>query len=756
MSLAHFDHAPVYSSSSRQPGGNPNDDQEQGGLDEARFVAQTFREFVRNFRLSTLHFIYRDCLNNNLNINNRSLEIDINHINQFNSRLYELLLKDPLNIIQIFESVGTELVNEFSIETEAKKFKGSLQIMLINKTKPIGIRELHSKYMNSLVKIEGILLSSSSIRSKASSITIQCRGCKTKIQNIKIPNGIESYPLPKKCPTDQLGREACPFDPYIILPDESHCIDSQIVTIQESPQTVPQGEMPRSMQVYFDRALCDKLAPGNYVLISGIYMIKNTATKDKSGGAVGLRAPYIKATGIEILKDGVAQSVTSSLSAEEETLFKRLALRPDIYTVLANSIAPSIYGNMNIKKSILCLLFGGSRKQMPDTLMRRGDINLLLLGDPGTAKSQLLKFVENCAPIGVYTSGKGSSAAGLTASIVKDSQSNGFTIEGGAMVLADGGVVCIDEFDKMREEDRVAIHEAMEQQTISIAKAGITTTLNTRCSVLAAANSVFGRWDDTKAEKNIDFMPTILSRFDMIYIVKDIFHEKRDTTLAKHIVDIHSVDIENTAQTKDIKLTLDNVNTIQELDINTFRKYVSYCRLNCGPRLSPESAAKLQEKYVTMRNGDQSAKKSENTSGKAGSLAKNLKKTIPITVRQLEALVRIAESLAKMQLAPFTTDEHINEAIRLFHASTLTSAESGQLMGVEGVTSDDDQALLNQIEQQLKKRFIPGSQVPVRSIMTDFSNQNFPEIAINKAISSMIQKREAQLTGNRKMLYRLK
>ena len=157
-----------------------------------------------------------------------------------------------------------------------------------------------------------------------------------------------------------------------------------------------------------------------------------------------------------------------------------------------------------------------------------------------------------------------------------------------------------------------------------------------------------------------------------------------------------------------------------------------------------------------MRNGDQSAKKSENTSGKAGSSAKNLKKTIPITVRQLEALVRIAESLAKMQLAPFTTEEHINEAIRLFHASTLTSAESGQLMGVEGVTSDDDQALLNQIEQQLKKRFIPGSQVPVRSIMTDFSNQNFPEIAINKAISSMIQKREAQLTGNRKMLYRLK
>merc|ERR1712025_1202800 len=172
-------------------------------------------------------------------------------------------------------------------------------------------------------------------------------------------------------------------------------------------------------------------------------------------------------------------------------------------------------------------------------LTRRGDINVLLLGDPGTAKSQLLKFVERVSPVSVYTSGKGSSAAGLTASVMRDASTRSFVVEGGAMVLADGGVVCIDEFDKMREDDRVAIHEAMEQQTISIAKAGITTTLNSRCSVFAAANSVFGRWDDTKGEENIDFMPTILSRFDMIYIVKDEHDEGKDTTLAKHVMKIH-------------------------------------------------------------------------------------------------------------------------------------------------------------------------------------------------------------------------
>src|SRR3954462_14636358 len=184
---------------------------------------------------------------------------------------------------------------------------------------------------------------------------------------------------------------------------------------------------------------------------------------------------------------------------------------------------------LEIKKALLCQLFGGARKKLPDGMRLRGDINVLLLGDPSTAKSQFLKFVERVAPISVYTSGKGSSAAGLTASVLKDPSSSEFQLEGGAMVLADGGVVCIDEFDKMRSQDRVAIHEAMEQQTISIAKAGIPTILNARTSVLAAANPIFGRYDDMKTPgENIDFQTTILSRFDMIFIVKDEHNDQKD------------------------------------------------------------------------------------------------------------------------------------------------------------------------------------------------------------------------------------
>ena len=223
------------------------------------------------------------------------------------------------------------------------------------------------------------------------------------------------------------------------------------------------------------------------------------------------------------------------------------------------------------------------------------------------------------------------------------------------MVLADGGVVCIDEFDKMREDDRVAIHEAMEQQTISIAKAGITTTLNSRCSVLAAANSIFGRWDDTKAEENIDFMPTILSRFDCIFIVKDEHDERRDITLAKHVMGVH-VNALAGANVQDNSGEQEG-----ELSLAFIKKYVAFARSRCGPRLSKEAGEKLQNRYVLMRN---STKEAEDDSQK--------RLAIPITVRQLEAIIRISESLAKMQLQPFAVERHVDEALRLFQVKQIT------------------------------------------------------------------------------------
>jgi DNA replication licensing factor MCM5 len=296
--------------------------------------------------------------------------------------------------------------------------------------------------------------------------------------------------------------------------------------------------------------------------VFSIYQAKGGA----KAAAVAIRNPYLRAVGISSDVDHTTKGA-ATFTEEEEQEFLEMSRRPDLYEAFARSIAPSIYGNMDMKKAIACLLMGGSKKILPDGIKLRGDINVLMLGDPGTAKSQLLKFVEKASPIAIYTSGKGSSAAGLTASVQRDHNTREFYLEGGAMVLADGGVVCIDEFDKMRDEDRVAIHEAMEQQTISIAKAGITTILNSRTSVLAAANPTFGRYDDLKTPgENIDFQTTILSRFDMIFIVRDGHDRARDERIARHVMGIHMGGKGMEEQVE------------AEIPVEKMKRYISYCK----------------------------------------------------------------------------------------------------------------------------------------------------------------------------------
>merc|ERR1719203_847138 len=311
----------------------------------------------------------------------------------------------------------------------------------------------------------------------------------------------------------------------------------------------------------------------------------------------------------------VAQGSLVEMTPDDEERFEALAREDGIRDKIYRSIAPAIKASDkdvidDVKKAVACLLFGGSRKLLPDGTRMRGDINVLLLGDPGTAKSQFLKFSEKAAPVAVYTSGKGSSAAGLTAAIVREGK-DGFALEGGAMVLADGGVVCIDEFDKMDVKDRVAIHEAMEQQTISIAKAGITTMLNTRCAVLAAANPRFGTYDDlTSTADQMDFEATILSRFDMMFLVRDVRDPDRDFNLAVHLASLHKGEVQQESE--------------GPLQVGKLRKYLSYCRRRVVPRLTPAAGEVLKNHYVTIR----AKMKEEKEAGKGAA--------IPILVRQLE------------------------------------------------------------------------------------------------------------------------
>ncbi|KAJ2164621.1 minichromosome maintenance protein 5 [Coemansia sp. RSA 560] len=476
-----------------------------------------------------------------------------------------------------------------------------------------------------------------------------------------------------------------------------------------------------------DRNLTNRVFPGSRVTITGIFTVYQSKNM-KGTNAVAIRQPYLRVVGIEINKSG--NSFTKRVfTPEEEQEYVALSRTPDIYQKFANSIAPSIYGNEDIKKAVTCLLFGGSKKTLPDGMRLRGDINVLLLGDPGTAKSQLLKFVEKVSPISIYTSGKGSSAAGLTASVIKDPTSREFYLEGGAMVLADGGVVCIDEFDKMRDEDRVAIHEAMEQQTISIAKAGITTILNARSSVLAAANPLFGRYDDSKAPgENIDFQTTILSRFDMIFIVKDEHNELRDQTIARHVMQVHAtrapVEVEG-----------------GELSLETMRRYVTFCKERCAPRLSAEAAEKLSSFFVAMRAQLWTMERDSSE-----------RSVIPITVRQLEAVVRITESLAKVTLSPVATIEHVDEAIRMFRMSTMDAVQSGQ---GDGTTRADLSAEMRRVEQEIRRRLPIGSQVSVRAIKNDFTAQGFSAHAVDRALYLLVRQETLQFKSQRMVIQRV-
>lgn len=442
------------------------------------------------------------------------------------------------------------------------------QVLLHSSANLTSIRDLNASFISQLVRIPGIVIGASTLSSKATSLHIMCRDCR-QTKNIPVLGGFSGVSLPRVCDQQSFqGGDSvkCSLDPYVLIHEKSTFIDQQVLKLQEAPDMVPVGELPRHILLSADRYLTNRVVPGSRCTVMGIFTIYQQKASKGAGSAVAIRNPYIRVLGIHADVDHTAKG-HAIFSEEEEQEFLEMSRLPNIYEMFASSIAPSIYGNTDIKKAIACLLVGGSKKILPDGMKLRGDINVLLLGDPGTAKSQLLKFVEKVSPIAVYTSGKGSSAAGLTASVQRDPQSREFYLEGGAMVLADGGVVCIDEFDKMRDEDRVAIHEAMEQQTISIAKAGITTILNSRTSVLAAANPIFGRYDDMKSPgDNIDFQTTILSRFDMIFIVKDDHNPIRDETIARHVMDVH------------MGKTPIEAGNAGEIPMEKMKRYISYCR----------------------------------------------------------------------------------------------------------------------------------------------------------------------------------
>ncbi|KAG0569065.1 hypothetical protein M758_6G059100 [Ceratodon purpureus] len=698
----------------------------------SRHTAQRkFKEFIRSFGHVKGPFPYRESLLQNPNI----LQVALEDLQNFDDELSERLRTTPADYLPLFEIAAAEVLVGLKSKVPGEDgeleepHSGDVQVLLTSKEKATSIRALTADRISRLVKITGIIIAASRTKAKATSVTLICKNCKN-IKVVACRPGLGGAVMPRSCDHQtQPGEEPCPLDPFVVVPDKSKYVDQQTLKLQENPEDVPTGELPRNLLLALDRNMVQKIVPGTRVTVVGIYSIFQAGgSGPEQKGAIAIRQPYLRVVGMEQATD--AHSVGgSAYNTDEDVEFKEFARRPDAYQKVCGLIAPSIFGHDDVKKAVACLLFGGARKRLPDGVRLRGDINVLLLGDPSTAKSQFLKFVEKTAPIAVYTSGKGSSAAGLTASVIRDSSTREFYLEGGAMVLADGGVVCIDEFDKMRPEDRVAIHEAMEQQTISIAKAGITTVLNSRTSVLAAANPPSGRYDDLKtAQENIDLQTTILSRFDLIFIVKDARDHARDMQIARHIVNVHA--------------TADSIvrgTEVQDKE-NWLKRYIEYSKSHCSPRLSDSAAQLLQSNYVKIRQ--QMRQQNDENGGSP----------IPITVRQLEAIIRISESLARMQLSSVATEEHVNEAIRLFHVSTLDAARSGITANM--VVTPEMRAEIQQVELQVKRRMGIGSFLSERRLIDEIMRTGLGESTIRRALIVMAQRDEIEYRRERRVIVR--
>ncbi|KAK2462030.1 hypothetical protein APHAL10511_006493 [Amanita phalloides] len=708
-------------------------------------------DFLLQYRVGG-EFIYRDKLRANLLLKQYILDVDLRHVSLYNDELAHAIQDRPADVLPLFEDAATRVARLILsprrvADDEAQSESSSqvipkVQITLSSALNMLQFRELTAATMNKLVRIPGIVISASVMFSRAIKLHLQCRAC-GHIKVVYPPGGLgglgngSDRGLPRQCEaTSADGKKECPMDPYLIVHNKSSFADHQTLKLQEAPDMVPVGELPRHILLSSDRYLTGKVVPGSRVITTGIYSTFQSS-KNKSAGAIALRQPYLRVIHLELTSPsgaGGSNPFGVQFSPEEEEEFAEMARSEGFYERFARSVGPSIYGSLDIKKAITCLLFGGTKKVLPDGLRLRGDINVLLLGDPGTAKSQLLKFVEKVAPIAVYTSGKGSSAAGLTASVQRDAVSREFYLEGGAMVLADGGVVCIDEFDKMRDEDRVAIHEAMEQQTISIAKAGITTVLNSRTSVLAAANPVFGRYDVGRSPgENIDFQTTILSRFDMIFIVKDEHNETRDKNIARHVMNIHMNRPNRLGENND-----DN----GEIPLDKMKRYIAYCKSKCAPRLSPDAQEMLSSHFVTLR---QDVQKFERDSDE--------RSTIPITIRQLEAIIRISEALAKTTLSPVVQNHHVDEAIRLFKFSTMDAVTTGS---ADGLTRGELNEEMSRIERELRRRLPVGWSTSYQSLVREFvTQQGYSSHALERTLYILEKKEVIRFSGQKKVVHRV-
>ena len=555
-----------------------------------------------------------------------SLIVDFEDVLIFDHRLAEELLEKPDEYLKHANNAAYA-----QLQTEDPEYAEKIAdkqetttVRLVRLLEAEQLRKLGSAHIGRLVMVEGIVVRSTPMRPMVMRATFKCKRCGEITPIIQTGQFLKA---PFVCSNPSCGMKGM-FD---FVQEESTFIDSQDLRMQERPEDLPPGQLPRTLHIkLIGSEIVDVARPGDHVSIVGT--VRAVSPTLPRVGKLRTFILHVDANSIEVL--GKEPEIALP-SPEEEEKIHELAKDPWIHRKIMTSIAPSIYGYDHIKESIMYLLFGGVPKNLPDITIR-GEMNALLIGDPGTAKSQLLQYVARLAPRGLYTSGRGTTAAGLTAAVIRE-KGGGMSLEAGALVLADKGIACIDEMDKMRPEDRVAIHEAMEQHTVSVAKGGIVATLNARTAILAAANPALGRYEPHRTvAENISLPVTILSRFDLIFVLRDIPNKESDGKMSEHILEMHRKGLSPVEP---------------PIPLELLRKYISYAK-GIKPVLTQEALQRLKDFYLAMR----SASESEGS-------------PVAITARQLESLVRIAEAKARVALRKEVLSEDAEAAINIMKRS---------------------------------------------------------------------------------------